>query len=366
MSIEELPTYEEVLTYLKKKKRTKHLLLGNGFSMAYDTNIFSYNALHEFIENLDDEILLKLFDIIDTKNFELVMNQLDNFIKMTEALNKDDLFIQQLKNAHKKLKECLINAIQEVHPEHIYKVSEEESLSCLQFLSDYLDEEQGNVFSTNYDLLLYWSTMRNEVEIPKDGFGRDIENEEEVKKGMEPEYSELYWGLNKLKQRIFYLHGALHLFNTGIHIIKETYKLESFLLQNIKTRLENEQYPVFVTAGKADGKLKHIAGNKYLNYCYDKLSEITGSLVTFGFNFGEYDDHLIDAINKATKFRESDEKLDKLYSVYIGVYSESDLVHIKSIEHKFKCKVNYYNASTANIWGLIKPVVNFDIEEVAS
>jgi hypothetical protein len=34
-------------------------------------------------------------------------------------------------------------------------------------------------------------------------------------------------------------------------------------------------------------------------YCHEQLSTLEGSLVIFGFNFGEYDTHIIDAINKA-------------------------------------------------------------------
>lgn len=35
MEIDKLLSYQEVLTSLEKKKRRKHLLFGNGFSMAY-------------------------------------------------------------------------------------------------------------------------------------------------------------------------------------------------------------------------------------------------------------------------------------------------------------------------------------------
>ena len=75
MSIEDLKTYQEVIDDLNKKKRVKHLLFGNGFSMAYDPNIFSYNALSNFIENTGDEIINSLFDRLNTKNFELIMQQ---------------------------------------------------------------------------------------------------------------------------------------------------------------------------------------------------------------------------------------------------------------------------------------------------
>ncbi|MEQ6117977.1 DUF4917 family protein [Reichenbachiella sp. MALMAid0571] len=351
MKITDLPSYQEVTDYLaKQKNRPKHLLLGNGFSMAYSTEIFSYNALYSFIESLDSEILTKLFKIINNKNFELVMQQVDNFIQMAEAFSSDQSFVQKLKDANQELQESLIKAIKKLHPEHTYEVSDEKSASCFKFLSDYLDKD-GKVFSTNYDLLLYWVTMRNASKKANDGFGKELENEEDLKKGGEAEFSELLWGPNKSGQSIFYVHGALHLFDTGIDIIKETYTSGTYLLKNVQKRLDKKHYPIFVTAGNGKEKLNHIVHNKYLTDCYDNLSEITGSLVTFGFNFGEYDTHIINAINKAAKYRKDDGRDGMLLSVYIGVYTDDDLKHIESIKHKFKCKkVNYYNAGTVNIW----------------
>lgn len=87
--------------------------------------------------------------------------------------------------------------------------------------------------------------------------------------------------------------------------------------------------------------------NKYLSYCYEQLSTLEGSLVIFGYNFGEYDTHIIDAINKACHYGKKSG--NKLHSVYIGVYSDEDLKHIESIEGKFMCKVNKYNARTVQI-----------------
>lgn len=350
MKIDTLPTYQDVCDYLdKQKNRPKHLLLGNGFSMAYSSEIFSYNALYSFIDNLDNEVLSKLFNIVNTKNFELVMQQVDNFILMAEAFSEDKSFIQKLKDANQELQESLINAIKELHPEHVFEVPPEKSESCYKFLSNFLNND-GKVFSTNYDLLLYWVLMRNASKKANDGFGKELENEEELKKGADAEFSELLWGPSKSRQSVFYIHGALHLFDTGIDIIKETYTSGAYLLQNVQKRLDAKHYPIFVTAGNGEEKLNHIVHNKYLTDCYDNLSDITGSLVAFGFNFGEYDTHIVDAINRAAKFRKDDTRDGKLFSLYIGVYSDDDLAHIESIKDKFRCKVKYYNARTVNIW----------------
>ena len=114
--------------------------------------------------------------------------------------------------------------------------------------------------------------------------------------------------------------------------------------------MSNKEYPVFVTAGTSNQKLTHIMHNRYLSNCYEKLSDIEGSLVTFGFNFGEYDEHIIDALNTASSHKKEKKFNEKLWSVYIGVYSEDDRKHIEQISPKFDCKVRLYDAKTVPVW----------------
>jgi len=351
MEIDKLMSYQDVIEYLDKKNRDRHLLFGNGFSMAYDSNIFSYNALSDFIVKTEDPLLTQLFDKLNTKNFELIMQQLDNFCEIAEIFSEDNELVPKIKSVSEKLKTSLIEAVKELHPEHVFKIPESKSQSCIQFLQDYL-ARGGFVFSTNYDILLYWVLMRNKAQNAIDGFGRDLETDLDPENYIDPddlEYSELRWGKHKEEQTIYHLHGTLPVFDTGIHIIKAEYDNSHFLLENIKTRINNKEYPIFVTAGNGNEKLTHIMHNKYLTYCYEQLCKVEGSLVTFGFNFGEYDRHIIDAINIATK--QGRKMGNKLHSVYVGVYSDDDLKHILSIRDLFKCKITPYNARTANIWG---------------
>jgi len=348
-TFDDLSSYQEVLAYLHKdKRREKHLLLGNGFSMAYDPKIFSYNALYDFVSSLKNPVLKKLFDAINTKNFELIMRQLDNFIEIAKALEADEDFIEKLKLGHETLQKSLIDAVSKLHPEHVFSIDEGKSKRCFSFLTEYLGGN-GKIFSTNYDLLLYWVLMRNDSQHHVDGFGQDVINADEVIKGEDPICSSLYWGKHQDKQNVFYVHGTLPIFDNGVEIEKETFTNYGYLLDNIKARMEKHHYPVFVTAGDGREKLEHIMHNKYLTHCYDALCELQGSLITFGFGFGEYDGHIIDALNKAAKYGQK-KTGEKLHSVYIGVYSLEDLEHVKKIQGKFKCKVNVYNAQTANIW----------------
>jgi hypothetical protein len=343
----ELMSFAEVSSSLKKKGRAMSLLLGNGFSMSYDTNIFSYNALYTFLTSQEDELLNKLFGVIKTKNFELIMQQLDMTIALLEAFGSDPALREQIRYASQRLKDALLKSVKELHPEHVYKMPEEKSTACANFLRLFL-ESGGSIYTTNYDLLLYWVLMRQGVASPIDGFGRELENPVEAAEGEEQEWSELIWGPHKSNQNIHYLHGALHLFDSGADVVKEQYDWNGYLLENISARLDEGSYPIFVTAGNGEEKLEHIRHNRYLSYCYDRLCEVDGSLVTFGFGFGQYDEHIIEAINKAAKF--SSKQPPKLWSIYIGIYSDADIQHIKSIEKKFHPKVRLFDARTTNVW----------------
>jgi predicted house-cleaning noncanonical NTP pyrophosphatase (MazG superfamily) len=346
-----LATYQEVTKSLHDKKRQKHLLMGNGFSMSYDSEIFSYNKLAEFLENLENPILKKLFEIIKTSNFELLMEQLDNVAKISEVFGADKKVVDKIHEATSTLKKSLIDAIKELHPEHVFAIPEEKSQACASFLNSFLAED-GEIFTTNYDLLLYWVLMRNDLDKKGDGFGREAEETDEWIPEEDIQWSELRWGKHRDSQSIYYIHGALHLFDARIDIIKEEYTNEHVLLENVKARMKRKEYPIFVTAGNGAEKLSHIRHNRYLSHCYDILSSLSGSLVCFGFGFGQYDEHIIAAINKATKKRiDENGKWHMLNSIYIGLYSESDIKHIQSIESKFKCKVNLFDAKTVNVWG---------------
>ena len=342
----EVEKYPDILKSLKNKKDRKlNLLIGNGFSIAYNKDMFSYNALSKFVQDTDNEDLKKLFNIINTDNFEQIMRELNLFEKIVKEFDEKSILSSKLDTISKDLKNSLIKAVDELHPEVVFSIPEDECNSCAHFLAPFL-ESNGQIFSTNYDLLLYWVLMRKNMENCIDGFGRDLENEDEVQTGGAPCYSELHWGKHKEEQNIHYLHGALPIFDYGYEIIKEEYD-GSYLLDKIKARMEKNNYPIFVAAGTGDEKLNHIMHNHYLSYCYDRLCSISGSLVTFGFNFGPYDEHIIKAINKAAG--QNFEK--KLWSIYIGVYSDSDKKHIEEIAEKFKIqKIHLFDAKTVDLW----------------
>lgn len=339
MPDESLKTYQEVIDYLKEKrkkdkKRRINLLFGNGFSMAFNPDIFSYNALSNYVQNIKDKTAKEIFDIVGTTNFEEVMRNLELFIRIGKKLAPDFNYEEKVSLVKQLLKDSLIEAITNLHPKHVFEVPSSRSQTCALFLKDYLDSA-GSIFSTNYDLLLYWVLMRESGIFNNnlyDGFSRG-------------DNTDLTWESGS--QNIFYLHGSLPLFDMGHCIIKEEYTNEQYLLDKIKKRINNDQYPIFVTAGTVEEKMKIIFHNRYLSYCYNSLENLRGSLVVIGFNFGEYDTHIIDAINRAATKK-------SLCSLFIGYYTEEDRTHLLEICKKIKLpkeKIRLFNSKTANIWG---------------
>ncbi|MBK5262980.1 MAG: DUF4917 family protein [Peptostreptococcaceae bacterium] len=345
-------SYDEVLDYLQKRKRTKNLLLGNGFSMAFNPNIFSYNALQSHVAKEEDPTLEKLFDTIKTTNFEEVMQSLDILIKLAQTFEANQEFIDNIKLAYTRLQERLMVTIDKIHPEHVFKLTQPEINLCGDFINPFLSESNtGKVFSTNYDLLLYWVLMRyrdsSDDLIHCDGFGKErIDGGGQSVPAIDRIYSDdLIWGENIGTQNVFYLHGALHLFDDRTQIIKEKYD-GTLIMEKIHNRIGNKQYPIFVTAGTGDEKLNHIMHNGYLADAYNNLKNISGSLITVGFGFGDYDKHIIQAIKAAA----SQSSTDCLRSVYVGVFNETDKKYIESISGEFGCKVNTFDSSKMKIW----------------
>ena len=260
-----LQTYQQILEHLKKEKREKHLLMGNGFSIAYDQKIFSYNALSDFIKKSDNSLLIKLFEIVNTYNFEQIMQQLNMSKKIISVFDSKSQGLQEIDKSIELLKEALISAVKALHPEYVFSIPEEKSTACARFLSDYLGTNES-IFTTNYDILLYWVLMRNEIPNCIDGFGRDLENDDDEYIPEEDlEYSELRWGKHKDIQNIFYLHGALPIFDTGIDIIND---FNGFTSEG-KLKLVEKYKPALVVMN--NGRFDKIPNLKnYLEDYFDK------------------------------------------------------------------------------------------------
>ena len=208
-----LLNFNEVLQRTASNIRT--LLLGNGFSMSYNKERFSFTSLLEsaikagLIETGNP--IYEIFQEFDTKDFEEVVNLLETATKVTKKYNaitiENEILII---NDAAKLKNHLVSIITNNHPEKITEILDEEFLCCANFINEF-----NKIYTLNYDLLLYWAAIKlegfiktNDIEKRRlkisDGFGNSEEEcSEEV----------VYANDSSKPSTLFYLHGALHLFD---------------------------------------------------------------------------------------------------------------------------------------------------------
>ena len=185
-------------------------------------------------------------------------------------------------------------------------------------------------FTLNYDLMLYWAVMQKELlpEVkPNDGF-------------FTPDYGEaeyVTWEIeNTYKQNIYYLHGALHLFDAGSELQKYTWINTGIkLTEQINSALIEEKYPMFVAEGTSDEKLNRIKHHAYLAKAYESFSKIAGALFIYGHSLSENDEHFLKLIEKG-----------KVKQLYVGIYGDQNSVVNKKIIARAK-KMREYRINLA-------------------
>jgi Domain of unknown function (DUF4917) len=164
-----------------------------------------------------------------------------------------------------------------------------------------------NVFTTNYDLLLYWVTMEgisNKQLSLEDGFRSSVD---------EPKADYVVFSDHLgSKNGLFYLHGALHLFEHAGDVRKHCWKRSGVsITDNVIRSLKENNFPLFVSEGDSTRKLETIQRSGYLSYCFQKLQRLGATLVISGSALGESDDHILRAIGDAN-----------YDTVWLGVYGD--------------------------------------------
>lgn len=329
-----LLTYKDVESKIGNDKRV--LLLGNGFSMAYNKKRFSFTNLFDSAVNkglIDkNSPVYRIFQDFESKDFEEVIKLLESsFLVLDEyEINYDKSKIEQdISN----LKEHLVNIITNSHPDKITDINDDEFSNSMNFISFY-----EKIYTLNYDLLLYWSCIKL-LEKPQgklkvtDGFIGNNDNSEEYV---------CFSNEKHASQTIFYLHGGLHIYDKQSEIIKATYSktgktLKEQTLENLKENI----YPVFISEGSSENKKAKIIHNAYLNYCYKSLAT-SGSkkshLVIFGTHLKSNDKHIRDIILKG-----------KFENIYIGLSDVTQKSSFLDFENTSK-KIFYFDYRTAKVW----------------
>lgn len=262
------------------------LLVGNGASLAVWPK-FQYDSLFDAAKSLDLAHSLStedvaLFAAIDTRNFETVLSALASAQVVADVLGHDR---SEIDARYDSIRRALVDA---VHAHHVAwgSLSAATKGAIAEAMLGY-----STVYSTNYDLLLYWAVNHAEGAGFKDYFWSPSfdSNDTEI------------WGKCT---RLLFLHGGLHLYSdTRGRVFKRTAAGGITLLDAFAIRANDEAGPLFVAEGTAEDKLAAILQSPYLSFAYSQLKSHKGALVIFGHSLGDSDAHLVEAIRLATPSR---------------------------------------------------------------
>jgi hypothetical protein len=326
--IEELKKWSEI-----DAKAKNNLLLGNGFSIAFASD-FAYSSLRSkaieygYLSENDKE----LFTNFQTNDFELLLRRLRDAAKVNQLLGID---YHTPTRKYQSVQEALIKTIGHVHPDP-NKVSSEQR-NCLAVSM----REFGQVFTTNYDLILYWIMGSTNFVGFTDYFWSgsltfdpfDTDN----------------WYSNRTE--VFYLHGALFLFNKD----GMTYKLNrqnqnNNLISRISEEIQgNRALPVFISEGSSEDKENALRRNSYLTFAFNQYRHISKGLTVYGSSLNPLSDgHILKAIV-------DNRNLDIVaVSIYTGNKSEEEIIDtMNDLENNLKLFkrrkgiVQFYDYSTS-------------------
>jgi hypothetical protein len=338
----------------------RHLMLGNGFSIACRADIFHYGSLYAQADFSKAPEAQAVFEALDTQDFEAAIRALENASRILPAYVPHGAAAQAKMLDHAAaLKEILVHTIAANHPNIPAEIPHEKFWACRRFLSNFLaGPKAGCLFTLNYDLLLYWTLMHDDmpfddgVELAKnDGFGNDEDD---------PEADYVVWqgetGAHDAK--VHFLHGALHLFDSGSELKKYTWVRKGIpLVEQARQAIANNAYPLFVAEGTSIQKKAKIRHNAYL---YQGFKQFTANVkvgthcvFVFGHSMAANDDHILTRMGRG-----------RFAKLYVGIYGDENTPDNRRImarasaladlrEARYPLEVAFYNAASANVWGAL-------------
>jgi Domain of unknown function (DUF4917) len=244
------------------------------------------------------------------------------------------------------IKNALVSALAHTHLPFPKAVANERKARCVEFLSPY-----KNVFTTNYDLLLYWVAMYGSETLKRqDGF-RSSRDEPDAKYLVFHEHI-------KGNKGILFLHGALHIYVVEGEVRKHSWvRTDTRLIELIRQGLKEREYPLFVAEGDSEKKLEQIQRSGYLSYCLGKLERIEQALVIYGLSLGDSDQHITNVLADNPE----------LEHIFIGTYEGLESPAGRSLQRtvarmvkrreqnrkRIKSRplgVEFYDSKTVQVW----------------
>lgn len=334
----------------------RHLILGNGFSIACRADIFHYGSLFGQADFTAVPEVAAVFQSLGTQDFEVAIRALESASSILPAYVPAGAAAGAKMLQHATaLKEILVATIAGNHPNIPLEIPDEKFWACRRFLANFLANE-GQVFTLNYDLLLYWTLMHedNPAEEPmplitNDGFGNDEDD---------PEADYVVWQgeTNARSATVHFLHGALHLFDSGTELKKYTWIRKGMpLVEQAREAINNNSYPLFVAEGTSDQKKTKIRHNAYL---YQGFKQFTANVnqpkpcfFIFGHSLAANDNHILNRLARG-----------RFPKLYVGIYGDPNSAENQQIigrtnalatqrNARSPLSVEFYDAASAQAWG---------------
>lgn len=263
------------------------LLVGNGLSMHVWAR-FAYGSLYDEARGSFGNGLAAqdqaLFAALGTENFERVLGDLNTAIVVLEALQRDPTFLYE---RYRSIQSALGHAVRAVHVPR-----SDVPNATLQQIKQVLEQQEW-VFSTSYDLVLYWAMGFG------DEYGRLVDCFWSGQPRCHFDAANAEVGADRVP--VYFLHGAMHLIvgSSGATRKLTRTKMRT-VLQQFGAPIHDDPHarPLLVTEGSARDKLRAIEGNEYLAHALERLRRCQLPLVVFGSSLSEQDRHLIDALNE--------------------------------------------------------------------
>ena len=300
------------------------LLLGNGGSRAVWDG-FSYESLFrtasQDVEHPLTDADLALFADLDGTDFERVLGAVQTARRVSRVI---ELSTIHLTERYVSIQRALSESVAAAH------VSWDIASSRLAVLRTAY-EHYGAIYTTNYDLLLYWAWMSGKV---------DPSEFVDFFRGTGVTFDPWQTGVPYASTTaLYYLHGAIHLRrNAGGFTRKETAGGSRNLLAAFSIPASGDETPLIVTEGSFAQKEASIRSSDYLSFAFDTFAAESRPLVVFGHALGDEDSHISKAI------RQGDARL-----VAVGI--RGDPAHVRRRKRHYadrlgSARVVFFDSST--------------------
>lgn len=322
-------TFDEALATLPAGT-SPTVLLGNGFSQAWNPAIFSYTSLLQVANFGDrDAEIRTLFERLNTWDFESVMRTLLSAELVAEVHGLEQNIIDTIKRDKEILKEALLTAVSNNHPRLPSELTMAQYKAARKFLSRF-----SQIFTVNYDLLMYWA--RNQ----------DLEPAWDTDDGFR---AERHWKGYGTDQEVHFLHGCLHLYEVPTGVKKHVYTGEvgGGIVGQVRDNLNLQppRFPLFVAEPTRQKKKERIDRSPYLSYCLQALTRVSAPIFILGHSMDENDAHIFEAIRKSTSRQ-----------IFVSVFGD------EHSESNRRLKAN----ATAHLGGAMTTVEFFEAGSVAA